>query len=737
MPLEEKLLVFGTLEYEEHIKSIKKYEKIKEENKKLETKVGYFLSLLQPLKLAKEPILIATNRCKYEIDVFAEFEDVLLAVECKSGKKHNVSDNIDKITANKGEIQAEMRKITNSRKPCLFILVYSSRDLSEANFKKAKKSKVDLWNKKIFLEYKLLADKLGVASRNIIFSDLLAQKKIKWGGGHKSYNCIVTKGNYKGYDCYSFQMSPKELLKIAYVHRRNFSNSINSRKGEVTYQRMIDVNKIKGIQKYLGIDGNSFPTPILLNFDKELPFSPIKERNSERRVGSITPGFLTFPEEYGYAWIIDGQHRLFGYSAMGDIQDKHTLNVIAFSQLAQTEQANLFVDINQNQKSIPPDYLWDLYTDIYPEDDSRNNLSQLVKTLNKNSQFFKDRIYIPSISKKEAKSYSLKINNIGVSFNKKIKRVYKDLLDSNIDEYYKFLDTFFTGLLQDENILLDWEEGDRGFICSNNGVGVMSYTLNKFYEYLLQKQEDIKHMGFSEKCSELTTFTDIISKAINKTGIDYLVEQKKGSSESGRRNLADQIILKAGEINETFKIMAKDTFLTKIEEDLTHEFKETFTYNKKNDKQDYDLFEEAILGTICAFINRGVEGHIYIGIRDNGELIGIDTELDEYFNGKFDKLQLFFQDHLETKLITKGFPKNEILLSKSKEDPLILEIFIPESEKGVCVVKSRKMIKSWYKLTAKKISLLRESEENLKIHLTNKVDEYNALCREVYQNIKR
>jgi DGQHR domain-containing protein len=682
--------------------------------------------------------MVDLPRNSYEVDVAAEFEDLILLVECKTGTSNSVTDQINKITADKGDLQSKFRKITNTDKPSLFLIIYSENELSEANFKKAKKDKIDIWNEKIFAEYFSIAKQLKERARSLVFSDLLAQKKIKWGRKNRSYNCLVTKGTYKGFDCYNFQMSPSELLKIAYVHRRNYYNSVNTGETEVSYQRMINIRKIKNIQKYLEIPGNSFPTPILINFDKKLEFSPLPERNAEKRTGNVTPGWLSFPEEYGYAWIIDGQHRLFGYSGLDDIADSHMLNIIAFSEMDQIEQANLFVDINQNQKSIPADYLWDLYTDIYPEDDSRHKLAWLVKELNKSSNFFENQVYIPSTSIKTEKSYNLKINNIGVSFKNKISQVYKKLIEEDINNYYDILDLYFSTLIESNALLEDWEKGDSGFLCSNNGVGILSYILNNFHKYLVIKGRSTKIISKNQREQDLINFSTSIAKAIEEIGLEVLNEKKKNSSESGRKEVANDILMKAGEFDDAFKKMARSVFLTNKEEDLKTEFKETLIYNIKDDRRDNDLFEEAILGSICAFINRGIEGELYIGVRDEDKkLIGIDNELDQIFDGSFDKLKLFLSDQITDKLKTRNYPTNQIELKKYLEDPLVLLIKIPFIEGGVCTVKTGKTLRSWFKEDAKKILLSSvKGEENLKLYLKNRLNSYNSLMAEEYTNLQ-
>lgn len=738
MNLKEVFVEFGSPEYDQSFSDSKSFESIEDTSKQLEAKVRFFLSLMKPNRISIKPLMVDLPRNSYEVDVAAEFDDLILLVECKTGKSNSVTDQINKITANKGDLQSKFRKITDSDKPTLFLIIYSENELSEANFKKAKEDKIDIWNEKIFAEYFSMAKQLKERGRSLIFSDLLAQKKIKWGRKNRSYNCLVTRGTYKGFDCYNFQMSPSELLKIAYVHRRNYYNSVNTGETEVSYQRMINISKIKNIQKYLEIPGNSFPTPILINFDKKLEFSPLPEKNAEKRTGNVTPGWLSFPEEYGYAWIIDGQHRLFGYSGLEDIAESHMLNVIAFSELDQVEQANLFVDINQNQKSIPADYLWDLYTDIYPPKDSRHKLAWLVKELNKNSTFFKDQVYIPSTSIKSEKSYSLKINNIGVSFKNKVSQVYKKLIDEDIKKYYNILDLYFSTLIDTSTLLEDWEKGDGGFLCSNNGVGILCYILNNFHKYLVEKGRSTKDITPKQLGEDLIKFSNSIAKAIEEIGLEVLNDRKKNSSESGRKEVANEILMKAGEFDDAFKKMSAEVFLTNKEEDLRTEFKETLLYNIKDDRRDNDLFEESILGTICAFINRGVEGELYIGVRDEDrKLIGIDNELDQIFDGSYDKLKLFLSAQITDKLKTKNYPTNQIEFEKYTEDPLVLLIKVPSSEEGVCTVKTGKVLRSWFKEDAKKILLNSvKGEENKKLYLKNRLNSYNSLMAEEYSNLQ-
>jgi DNA sulfur modification protein DndB len=58
--------------------------------------------------------------------------------------------------------------------------------------------------------------------------------------------------------------------------------------------------------------------------------------------------------------MIDGQHRLYGFSSIEDRFLDQNIVVVAFERLPKEEEANLFVTINHEQKSVPKHLLDDL-----------------------------------------------------------------------------------------------------------------------------------------------------------------------------------------------------------------------------------------------------------------------------------------------------------------------------------------------------------------------------------------
>jgi DNA sulfur modification protein DndB len=68
--------------------------------------------------------------------------------------------------------------------------------------------------------------------------------------------------------------------------------------------------------------------------------------------GAAKAGLLHLPQTYRAAYIIDGQHRLYGY-ANSMRADTDLIPVVAFVDLARAEQVKLFMQINENQQAVP------------------------------------------------------------------------------------------------------------------------------------------------------------------------------------------------------------------------------------------------------------------------------------------------------------------------------------------------------------------------------------------------
>ena len=193
------------------------------------------------------------------------------------------------------------------------------------------------------------------------------------------------------YTCYNFSIAPEYLLKIAYVSHRAKGKATDID----TYQRMIKKSRLKKIREYIS-DSGIFPTNIVINLEgKRTVRFDQKEGSSQ----GAEYGTLHLKPTYRGAWIIDGQHRLFAYSGHQRAKTSY-LNVLAFEGLEASKQAQFFIDINHEQKSVKRGLLHELFSELNwdAEDETKRVgaiVSKAIQALNdeKYSPFY-DRILL-------------------------------------------------------------------------------------------------------------------------------------------------------------------------------------------------------------------------------------------------------------------------------------------------------------------------------------------------------
>jgi len=169
----------------------------------------------------------------------------------------------------------------------------------------------------------------------------------------------AVKSKMGGLDYYIFSIEPKFLLQIGYVLHRVKANIDQF----PTYQRLLVPSRLKGIREFLSDAKGFFPNSILINFSTEnnkLLFEPGKNiPNSLSQAG-----VLKIPNVYAMAYIIDGQHRVYGYTGI-EFDTRQSIPVVAFSNLESMQQLKIFMEINENQKKVSADLRNDLVQDLY------------------------------------------------------------------------------------------------------------------------------------------------------------------------------------------------------------------------------------------------------------------------------------------------------------------------------------------------------------------------------------
>ena len=268
-------------------------------------------------------------------------------MECKStetiGKPGQFKTEVEAI---QGKREGLMRRIWEEYpdRKIKFILATNNYMLSDPVKERVAAAQifhVDEYAVDYYLE---LAAHLGAAAKYQLLGALFAGDKIP----NLDPKIPAIRGSMGGYTYYSFAIEPARLLKMAYVLHQNEANE----ELMPTYQRIIKKTRLKKVAGFVD-DGGFIPNSIILNIESgkrkkgELTFDSAGKSDSEAKLGTVH-----LPQTYRAAFIIDGQHRLYGY-ANSDRAGSDLIPVVAFVDMPGEKQVELFMQINENQQAVP------------------------------------------------------------------------------------------------------------------------------------------------------------------------------------------------------------------------------------------------------------------------------------------------------------------------------------------------------------------------------------------------
>ncbi len=444
------------------------------------------------------------NSFSQQIDVLALDEETILVIECKAAQQ--IKDGKFKT-----EIEAFRGKIIGIRKELLkkypgakvkFIWATQNYRISEEDRKRLKGSgneeEIILFSEAEIKYYENLSKYLGTSARYQLLGALFANTKIK----NMDTSIPAIEGKMGGYTYYSFSIEPEKLLKISYVlHRSQANNSLMP-----TYQRLIKRKRLIEVRKFVE-EGGFFPNSIIISIDtngKGLVFDRAKSQVS----GAISKiGILHLPQKYRSAYIIDGQHRLYGYSD-SKYSESNSIPVVAFVDLDRSQQLRLFMEINENQKSVSKTLRNCLTVDMDWDSDDKNNQrkalrSHIAQRLGEDisSPLYKRVILEEDEETKnpikcitiEAIQNALKSCHFFNVYknNKLIKNGTFDggTNDSSLDLFYPVL----LGCLDylKAKLPVEWEKGesDNGLLTINSAIGGVIRVIDDIVNYLIDKKQ--------------------------------------------------------------------------------------------------------------------------------------------------------------------------------------------------------------------------------------------------------
>lgn len=295
-----------------------------------------------------------------QIDVVAINEDSILLIECKSAEKSTKAPSL------KTEFEGLSMRLDGFRKSLEQIFgktrkikyIFATRNLrikpNSADVERLIATNSFFYNDKTY-EYVNSLVKAYKNSAIYQFSALL----FKGQSINKSkIEVPAIQGVMGGKKYYMFSIEPHTLLKLGFVLHRTGANEAEM----PTYQRLLVPSRLKGIRKFIN-DGGYFPNSVILNFTKKK--NKLQFQATGREEDSISrAGVLKIPNTYAIAYIIDGQHRVYGYAGT-EYKVSNTIPVVAFEGLESTEQLEMFMSINQNQKAVSATLRITLEEDLY------------------------------------------------------------------------------------------------------------------------------------------------------------------------------------------------------------------------------------------------------------------------------------------------------------------------------------------------------------------------------------
>lgn len=445
------------------------------------------------------------NLSDKKIDVFAKDDETVVIAKCIARKlptRVSLLDDLNDFADSMRLLSGTIRKhYGGDFKPkIIWCFVTDNIRWSPEDVSRAKQYNIQIIQGLELIYFEEFSKKLGPAARYQFHAEYLEDQKVPAFSGRK---VPAVKTKLGGKTAYLFSARAKDILRIAFVNHRDLRDP----SGAPSYQRIVKPSRLKEIGQFLD-DGKFFPNTILLNFHRKPNF----EQQAKDDLSSVAFGNLILPDRYKSCWIIDGQHRLYGTTYAAGEYDT-PLFFIGFDSVSTSEEANIFVEINSKQATVPPTLLSALEGEVkWDSPDPKERLSAIssraVDLLNtKGGSPLEGKVVSPGITAGTSQPLNLRsiqdrINQSGLIgiVNPRSGEVapgpcWDVSSEGSLRRLVTLLQIHFEEV-QSANPER-WELGKAGYLCTNFGVGshirlvseLITYAANR--EALTTHEQDI------------------------------------------------------------------------------------------------------------------------------------------------------------------------------------------------------------------------------------------------------
>ena len=258
---------------------------------------------------------------------------------------------------------------------------------------------------------------------------------------------------------YCFVERVDTLLNSCYISRRRRSSP------DPGYQRTLNEKRISSIQQNIEKqEGLTFPNSILI-YSPKLADKVFKIDECPKNVT------IRFPTSFCSCRIIDGQHRLLGFSKLEQERlESHYLTVIALPEINPEKEFKTFIDINSKQQKMDNNLILHLKSDFKWPENSRERLEQIgVRVAERlNKKILKNRIYFGTADEPRGNKITL------VTLISALKN-HNQILSSE-DETFKKVSKIFSYIGE----FIPDQIKPEGFFNQNRGIRVLFRLVQLF-----------------------------------------------------------------------------------------------------------------------------------------------------------------------------------------------------------------------------------------------------------------
>jgi DNA sulfur modification protein DndB len=470
----------------------------------------------------------------HQIDAAGGAAGTYIVVECKTSKSPDYSSlkrAIKDIIGEKSEIASAVAEKYGARySEIKFVLALDGIDYGQPEEEYAARNGIKIIGDAYLAMLGQLVGLVGERIKYNLLYDLGVSSIPIRDGKEQSFEVPAFRIRKNNQTSYSFLMKARHLLDLAYVSRIEGGE-------KNAFQRLLAKRKLESVASFID-GGGVFKNNIVVNFDK-IQFKSLQSFRGEGGNAILDRGTLKIPKRFCSVWLVDGQHRLFGYSKCKNQEHLDDwLPVIGLHDASGTEAAKTFVEINQNQKPVDPNIIWALSDEIL-EGDPRLIAKSLRKLCSEKRSVFNKKIYIPGLARRTKGGYKLYLANFAKGISD------RHLLDSvrglkavrcgdvSVEVALKDVLKNYFALLCKIVHRAKLHRWSKEFFLTNNGLNVMLRVLDELFVYFrgefpLSAIKVLITTPIEEYCRE------------HKLDLDDL--RRKASSEGTREQIATDII---------------------------------------------------------------------------------------------------------------------------------------------------------------------------------------------------